>query len=162
VLGQICHWSWSGLQGERRSTHAIGRAFETESGESAVISSATPVDDPRVYLAAERTFLAWVRTSVSLMGFGFVIARFALWTREFGISGAAGFPGGQMVSTWLGFVMVVVGVLVSVLAAARHRAYVGALGRGIANPPLHIKTSLVVAGSLALVGLALAIHILML
>ena len=34
------------------------------------------VNDPRVYLAAERTFLAWVRTSISLMGFGFVIARF--------------------------------------------------------------------------------------
>ena len=45
---------------------------------SAVPSASKPIDDPRVYLAAERTFLAWIRTSISLMGFGFVIARFAL------------------------------------------------------------------------------------
>ena len=45
---------------------------------TAVPTPPGPIDDPRVYLAAERTFLAWIRTSVSLMGFGFVIARFAL------------------------------------------------------------------------------------
>ena len=50
-------------------------------------STSRPIDDPRVYLASERTFLAWIRTSISLMGFGFVIARFALWTREFSFSG---------------------------------------------------------------------------
>ena len=64
-------------------------------------------------------------------------------------------------STWLGFGMVCVGVFVSVLAAARHRDYIRALERGVANPPLHIKTSLVVAGILAMVGLAIAINILM-
>src|SRR5208282_4594961 len=107
-------------------------------------------------------FLAWVRTSVSLMGFGFVIARFALWTREYGFSGTLRPQAGPGVSTWLGFGMVSVGVFVCVLAAARHRAYVRALERGVANPPLPIKTSLIVAGTLAVVGMAIAVHILML
>ncbi len=33
---------------------------------------------PADYLAAERTFLAWIRTGLALMGFGFVVARFGL------------------------------------------------------------------------------------
>ena len=52
---------------------------------TAVPLSPSPIDDPRIYLAAERTFLAWIRTSVSLMGFGFLIARFALFIREYGL-----------------------------------------------------------------------------
>ena len=56
--------------------------------------------------------------------------------------------------------MVCVGVVVSVLAAIRHHGYIRALERGVANPPLHVKTSMILAGVLALVGLSLAIHIL--
>jgi putative membrane protein len=37
--------------------------------------------DPRAYLAEDRTFLAWIRTSIALMGFGFVVARFCLFLR---------------------------------------------------------------------------------
>jgi putative membrane protein len=126
-----------------------------------VPSTSRPVTDARVYLAAERTFLAWVRTSISLMGFGFVIARFAIWTREIGSSGHPTSPAKARVSTWLGFGMVCVGVFVSVLAAVRHRDYIHALERGVDNPPLQIKTSLIVAGILAVVGLAIALNILM-
>ena len=38
--------------------------------------------DPRVLFAAERTFLAWIRTGLGLMGLGFIVARFGLFLRE--------------------------------------------------------------------------------
>jgi putative membrane protein len=129
---------------------------------SAVPSYPKRVDDPRIYLAAERTFLAWIRTSVSLMGFGFLIARFALFLRGYGLDQGLDRHNWQGISNWLGFGMVCVGVVVCVLAAARHRIYIQALERGVGNPPLNVRTSLLVAAVLAIVGLALAIHLVML
>jgi uncharacterized membrane protein YidH (DUF202 family) len=42
-----------------------------------------PVEqDPRVYFAAERTFLAWIRTGLALMGIGFAVSRFGLFLRQ--------------------------------------------------------------------------------
>ena len=40
------------------------------------------ITDPRVRFAAERTLIAWIRTGLSMMGFGFVVARFALFLKE--------------------------------------------------------------------------------
>jgi putative membrane protein len=134
----------------------------TDGPESAGDRTAIPsaVDDPRIYLAAERTFLAWVRTSVALMGFGFLIARFAFWIREYALVEGGKPIERPTVSPWLGFGMVVVGVFVCLLAAARHREYVHALQNGVANPPLDLRAALGVAGILALVGLAMAVQIL--
>jgi putative membrane protein len=129
---------------------------------TAVPSGSRPIDDPRIYLAAERTFLAWIRTSVSLMGFGFLIARFALFLRVQRVAPAISPSTQPMVSGAVGFGMVCVGVAVCVLAAARHRTYILALQRGVGNPPRDIRTALTVAGVVALVGFAIAIHIVML
>jgi putative membrane protein len=126
-----------------------------------VASIPRPIDDPRVYLASERTFLAWIRTAISLMGFGFVIARFALWTREFTAADEAkALSLSPNISTWLGVGMVVVGVGVTGLAAFRHRSYIRDLEHGVTNPPLHVNTSMILAAVLALVGGLLAVHIL--
>jgi putative membrane protein len=129
---------------------------------TAVPSGSKPIDDPRVYLAAERTFLAWIRTSISLMGFGFLIARFALFLRAYGLSNGGSDLTHPGLSNAVGVGMVGVGVAVSVLAAVRHRAYIDALKKGVGNPPLDVGKSLIVAAVLAFVGLAIAIHLVML
>jgi len=75
------------------------------------------------YLALERTFLAWVRTGLALMGFGFVVARFGLFLRElqmFPQGGSASSTG----SVWFGTALILLGVVVNVLAAVRHRQLV--------------------------------------
>jgi putative membrane protein len=43
---------------------------------------AKPAADLRDYLAEERTFLAWIRTGITLMGFGFVVARFGVFLEQ--------------------------------------------------------------------------------
>jgi inner membrane protein YidH len=49
-------------------------------------SSSQQVTRTRDYLANRRTLLAWVRTGVSLIGFGLVIERFAAETNPTGVS----------------------------------------------------------------------------
>ena len=44
-----------------------------------------PLPDPHKFtehLAVERTFLAWVRTSIAIISLGFVVAKFGVWLRE--------------------------------------------------------------------------------
>src|SRR5579863_1876584 len=49
------------------------------------ISRAMP-SSPTDYLANERTLLAWVRTSMAIIGLGFVVARFGLFLRELAVA----------------------------------------------------------------------------
>jgi putative membrane protein len=116
--------------------------------------------DPRVYFAAERTFLAWIRTGLALMGFGFVVARFALFLRELQDrdlrlpSHATGF------SLWLGIALVGLGVTVHVSAAAGHVRLTRKLRDGTWLLGRTSALGLAVALLLASVGLAMAIYFL--
>jgi putative membrane protein len=83
--------------------------------------------DPRVALAAERTLLAWIRTGLALMGFGFVVARFGLFLREISLAEHLPQPHATGVSFWLGGALVVLGVLVHMMAGIQHLRLVHAL-----------------------------------
>jgi len=76
----------------------------------------------RVHMANERTFLAWIRTSIGIMAFGFVVEKFALFIRQFymlfGKKVTAPSPG---YSSVFGAILVGFGALMGVLAFVRYR-----------------------------------------
>ena len=65
------------------------------------------------HLANERTFLAWIRTSIAMMGFGFVVVKFSLFVKQFSLVTA-----GHQVAASTGFSGVVGICLVAVGAGA--------------------------------------------
>lgn len=117
--------------------------------------------DPRVFFAAERTLLAWVRTGLTVMAFGFVVARFGLFLRLLSLQ-----PGPALVesahnglSSVIGILLVLIGVACMVLGAVQHRSYVNTL-RPEDVPRSHqavypISLSVV----LAVLGIVLAVYL---
>ena len=73
----------------------------------------------RDHLANERTLLAWVRTSIAVIGLGFIVARFGLLLRELGATNPRPLPTG--VSTVIGVTLTVCGVVVLLLSLQRYR-----------------------------------------
>jgi putative membrane protein len=84
------------------------------------------VPDRRDHMANERTFLAWVRTSIGIMAFGFVVEKFALFmkrlpylfgeTKTYDIA-----PSSLRYSTVFGIVLVAMGALMGLLAFVRFK-----------------------------------------
>jgi putative membrane protein len=121
-------------------------------------------DDPRVYFAAERTFLAWIRTGLGLMGVGFAVSRFGLFLREMQ-AGEAHVPVHAPIhstglSVYSGVALVALGVGVNVVAVMQHVRTTRELhdGTWIAG---RVSINAVVLGLvLAAVGVAMAAYLL--
>ena len=121
--------------------------------------NAAPTASLSDYLAAERTLLAWIRTGLAMMGFGFVVARFGLFLKELSMargSTAMQHPG---VSLWFGTALIVIGVAVNGIAGLRHLRLVRALNAGQVRGPRSGLLVFFVAMMVALVGLAMAIYL---
>jgi uncharacterized protein (DUF302 family)/uncharacterized membrane protein YidH (DUF202 family) len=111
------------------------------------------------YLAAERTFLAWIRTGLALMGFGFVVARFGLFLQQVQIMQRTPIETSYGLSLWFGTALIAVGVIVNVFAGWQHLRLVRELDRGSASHSHSSTQAVLIAFFLALVGLTMAIYL---
>jgi putative membrane protein len=114
--------------------------------------------DPRVYFAAERTMLAWLRTGIAVMAFGFVVARFGLFLRLLHAQG--GREVGHGVSPYLGAALVVLGVIATAGGAVQYQRYVGSLSVGDRPPTSSPRFVLGLSWALVIIGLVLAVILL--
>jgi putative membrane protein len=122
-----------------------------------------PQDDPRVYLAAERTLLAWLRTGLGLMGVGFAVARFGLFLRQ--MQAVAQTPAPTQtrgLSEWSGVALVTLGVIVNVVAVVRHIQLVRQLSAGTWVPGKVSAEAVALALVLAAMGVAMAAYLVLL
>ncbi len=91
----------------------------------------------RLHQANERTMLAWVRTGIALMGFGFAIARFGLFLRQLAAAATRGaeVAHNPMGGTVIGVVLVLLGMSANVAATLRYRYVRAAIERGQLGAP---------------------------
>ncbi|SEF72499.1 putative membrane protein [Bryocella elongata] len=118
-----------------------------------------PEQDPRIYFAAERTFLAWLRTGLALMGIGFAVARFGLFLREIQPTALPHAPQSSGMSLVLGVCLVVLGVVVDLLATVNHVRLVRELREGTWQPGRVSVVAIGLAVFLAVCGAAMASYL---
>jgi len=83
------------------------------------------------YLANERTFLAWIRTSIAVISLGFVITKFGVWLRELAVRIDPRMPVQKTgVSLWMGVALMALGGVLAVTAAWRYHIVNEAIERG--------------------------------
>jgi putative membrane protein len=74
------------------------------------------------HLANERTFLAWMRTSIGIMAFGFVVVKFSLFVKQITlILGKENVIPSKGYSGIVGIILVAVGTVTAVLSYIRYR-----------------------------------------
>ena len=113
--------------------------------------------DSRLHMANERTFLAWIRTSIGIMVFGFVVERFAIPAAPLfrtSPDAPAAEPGDL---AWLGVCLVLMGVLASVLATFRFLRIQKQILEGTYRPS--VVRYVLLAILLGSIGVIVALHL---
>ena len=88
--------------------------------------------DPRVLFAAERTLLAWQRSAIALMGFGFVVERFGLFLQLVAHQPLSGSQRGF--SLGLGVLLLLLGAAVALISARQFRQVAKSLDPAVVPP----------------------------
>ncbi|MGJ8619857.1 MAG: YidH family protein [Methylophilaceae bacterium] len=120
----------------------------------------TNQSDPRIFFAAERTLLAWLRTGLTIIGLGFIISRFGLFIQLLVLQPQVTTPhANTIVSTILGISFVLVGSILIAIAAIQHKRFVTSLS--VEQLPITYvsKLAFIMAILIASLGIMLAIYL---
>jgi putative membrane protein len=109
------------------------------------------------HLANERTFLAWVRTGLSTIAFGFVVERFGLLLRELGIKNSSASLLPAHYSSFFGVTLTLLGVVMMVVALLNFLHVRRSIDKEDFHPQVGFAVSLTVIASL--IGVLLAIYL---
>jgi len=118
--------------------------------------------DPRVFFAAERTLLAWLRTGLTIIALGFVVSRFGLFVQLLPAHSAA--PAASPSLFWsgvLGIAFVVTGALAIAIAAVQHRRFVISLPACDLPQAYTSSYALGLSALVTVLGLVLAAYLLL-
>jgi putative membrane protein len=113
-------------------------------------------DRARDHLANERTFLAWVRTAVAVVVFGFAIGRFSIAIRQLmEIEGRT--PRTPGLTVWLGLASILAGVALLFIGLSRYQRTKNQIDNRTFRPAGFIVN--LVAAIIAVLGLAMAAYL---
>ena len=122
----------------------------------------TTPSDPRVFFAAERTLLAWVRTGLTVMGFGFVVARFGLFLRVITVEKTPS-EGLTLLhtpfSSIVGIALVLLGAIAMFASAYQYEKYARSIPAQDLPTPYNRAFPEILAVVLGTLGVALAIYL---
>jgi putative membrane protein len=120
-----------------------------------------PPSDPRVYFAAERTMLAWLRTGITIMAFGFVIARFGLFLRLIQAQGEGGLPAGHGLSPYVGSALVGLGVAATAGGAVEYQRFCRTIAPADLPGSSSFRFVQVLSWAMVLIGVVLTVMLLL-
>ena len=99
------------------------------------------------HLANERTFLAWIRTSISIIVFGFVVAKFGITLREFlQTQNRTHSESGLSLVIGVGFMSM--GIFMALVSTVRYRSTMKQLTAGRFEPADTVVTALGVSAAI--------------
>src|SRR5580765_520543 len=118
--------------------------------------------DPRVFFAAERTLLAWLRTGLTVIALGFVVARFGLFLRLLSLQAPqAAATAEHGASAILGVLFVAVGAIAILVWTVQHRRFVATLPLVDLPPSYNRGFAVFLSSAVGLLGFLLAAYLLL-